>query len=251
MMIVSRKSVLAFVLGALLPALLFADQPNTPAKSSAPNRVVRVLPLGDSITGVNGAYRKRLCSLIAENGLKVDMVGKYKTPADATWDADHCGIGGKTIEWIQSVCDGSFGGWRWVREFKPDIVLLMIGTNDIIGNRDLANAPARLGSLVDVVCADLPPGAKLYVGTIVPSGWGRNPLVVEYNRHIPEIVKTRADAGKPVYLVDIYSSVTFPDDFLKDQVHPTDAGFEKIAARWFQAIKGDLQTAVRPTEEKR
>src|SRR4029078_5299232 len=31
----------------------------------------------------------------------------------------------------------------------PNIVLLMIGTNDVNGNIDLANAPNRLGALLD------------------------------------------------------------------------------------------------------
>jgi len=41
-------------------------------------------------------------------------------------------------------------------EYSPHIVLLMIGTNDAISKIDLANAPTRLGKLIDTIYAQLP-----------------------------------------------------------------------------------------------
>src|SRR4029079_4277604 len=50
---------------------------------------------------------------------------------------------------------------------KPQIILLMIGTNDINRSVDVANAPVRLGKLIDEIVADAP-GALVVVSTIIP-----------------------------------------------------------------------------------
>ncbi len=55
-----------------------------------------------------------------------------------------------------------------------------------------------------------------------------------FNAQIPGIVKTRADAGKHVHLVDIGSKVTASD--LADGIHPNATGYAKMAAAWYEAL---------------
>ena len=55
-----------------------------------------------------------------------------------------------------------------IRTTKPNIVTLMIGTNDVNGYVDLANAPKRLGNLIDTIVST-DPNLLLVVAKIVPT----------------------------------------------------------------------------------
>ena len=52
---------------------------------------------------------------------------------------------------------------------------------------------------------------------------------------IPGLVQSRAAAGKKVHLVDMYRAVSTAD--LPDGVHPNAAGYDKMAAAWFAALR--------------
>ena len=56
-----------------------------------------------------------------------------------------------------------------------------------------------------------------------------------YNAAIPGIVQSRANAGKRVHLVDMYSALTTAD--LADGVHPNAGGYSKMAATWYNALR--------------
>src|SRR5512143_1579034 len=123
------------------------------------------MPLGDSITDgyvVPGAYRIKLWKDITGNGLKVDFVGSLSNGPAELPDKNHEGHSGWRIDQLDSNING------WMDTYKPRIVLIHIGTNDITQNYDLANAPNRLGGLVDKICAKLPSGGKVYVAKVVP-----------------------------------------------------------------------------------
>jgi lysophospholipase L1-like esterase len=118
-----------------------------------------------------------------------------------------------------------------VADTKPHIVLVHLGTNDFRG--DIAGAPMRLGSLVDHVVADAPNALVVVASVIVYPGGGS--AVKTFNDQIPGLVKTRADAGKHVVFVDLFTALTSSD--LSDGVHPNEGGYEKMAVGWYGAIK--------------
>ena len=123
--------------------------------------------------------------------------------------------------------------------YNPQIVLLQIGTNDINRPFDPANAPARLSALIDHICAQLPAGGKVYVAQLTPeSDPNLNQQVIAYNTQIPGIVQSKQNAGQPVYLVDMYHTITTGD--LQDGVHPTPAGYNRMGDAWFNTIRADL-----------
>jgi lysophospholipase L1-like esterase len=123
--------------------------------------------------------------------------------------------------------------------YKPKIVILHIGTNDVLQNYNLSTAPSRLSALIDKICAKLPSGGKLYAAKIIPlSNSGQNQNVINFNNQIPGIVQTKINAGKPVYMVDMYSALTTAD--LADGVHPNQTGYDKMGNTWFNAIRNDL-----------
>jgi lysophospholipase L1-like esterase len=120
--------------------------------------------------------------------------------------------------------------------YHPDIVTLMIGTNDVDNSLDLPNVPQRLGALIDSIIA-LDAHTLIVVAQITPTM--QDPLnarIQTYNAAIPAVVKTRADAGKHVVLVDMYGAFTadksYKSRLLYDRLHPNIAGFEKMADTW-------------------
>ena len=193
---------------------------------------VKVMPLGDSITdGITaaGAYRTKLWKNITNSGLSVDFVGSLSGGPSDLGDKNHEGHSGWRIDEISNKINS------WMDTYKPQIVLLHIGTNDISQKYDLNNAPARLGDLVDKICAKLPSGGKLYVAKIIPISYAD---ATSYNNQITSIVQNKKNQGKPVFMVDMYSALTLSD--LADGVHPNANGYGKMADVWFNAIKGDL-----------
>lgn len=115
---------------------------------------------------------------------------------------------------------------------KPDIVLLHIGTNDVTAGN---TSPNELGALIDKICAKLPPGGKLYVAQIIPLSFRD---VRPLNQYLVSVVNSKASAGLPVYLVDMYNALTLND--LADGIHPSRTGYDKMAEVWFEAIRNDL-----------
>jgi lysophospholipase L1-like esterase len=186
---------------------------------------VRIMPLGDSITSGVGSsdhagYRASLARRLTVTGFRVDFVGSRDAgPAGA--DGDHEGHPGWTIAQLDARVDG------WLARYRPDLVLLHAGTNDMYRTAGRADAPQRLGRLLDRIRRDRP-AARILVAQIVGS---RRPAlqrrITRYNAGVAAMVAARRDAM--VRLVD-QSGIRAP------MVHPNDAGYRVMAANWFAAI---------------
>jgi lysophospholipase L1-like esterase len=216
----------------------------------------RIMPLGDSITfGVGssgGGYRVELFRQALAGDRSITFVGTAPPngPNDVNvngqlqpFPRSHQGHSGFSISGgaagsLAQVVAGSLA------PSDPDIVLLMIGTNDINGNIDVANAPQRLGGLIDQI-TDGAPDALLVVAQIVPTTVaGTNVRVEAYNDAIPALVDARVAEGKHVRLVDMYApfvaNANFATALMNDFLHPNDAGYVVMAQTWFDAIEDVL-----------
>ena len=142
----------------------------------------------------------------------------------------------------------SISGYLNPRLF-PDIILLMIGTNDINRQFEVDQAPAKLDHLISLISdrsTGLRPNAKLIVSNILPIddihnqfAWpgadsNRNRDVDIFNATIPGIVAAHRGRGENVGFTDIHSLFTFAD--IADGLHPTPAGFDKLGDAWSSAI---------------
>jgi hypothetical protein len=174
--IVSAATALALAIG-----LVATTGVQTAAAES--NGGVKVMPLGDSITDgitVSGAYRTGLWQRFVGGGYKVDFVGSLSGGPANLGDHDHEGHSGWRIDQI----DANIAGW--LGTYQPHTVLLHIGTNDVLQNDDVANAPARLSGLIDHITAAVPT-AEVFVAQIIPlANSGQNAQVRTYNAAIPE-----------------------------------------------------------------
>ena len=197
--------------------------------SAASADAVKVMPLGDSITDgftTAGGYRTGLCQRLQAGGYNVQFVGSLASgPAIACSNYDEGLIG-----WRIDQIDADIVAW--LNSAQPHTVLLHIGTNDILQNDDVANAPSRLSTLIDHITTTLP-SAEVFVAQITPlSGYAAQ--VQTFNAAIPGIVASKDAAGKHVHLVDMYDALTTAD--LTDGIHPTAAGYDKMAATWYKAL---------------
>lgn len=200
--------------------------------SAESNGGVRVMPLGDSITegtATPGGYRIGLWQRLAGGGYTTDFVGSQFNGPGSLGDHDHEGHPGWRIDQIDANIVG------WLNTYQPQTVLLHIGTNDILQNYDVAGAPNRLSALIDHITTTAP-NAEVFVAQITPLGWAEGDAAVNsFNAAIPGIVQSKVNAGKHVHMVDMHSALTAAD--LDDGVHPTAAGYDKMAAVWYAALR--------------
>ena len=232
-----RRSATIIVATAVLAATLGVSM-----SSSVGAAVTRIMPLGDSLTSGLGAdpndggYRNVLEDLLAGNGYSFDFVGSLQKGPAELGDKDHEGHSGFLIS------DIAAGVNTWLNQSTPDIVLLMIGTNDVRFSTDPLNMPARLESLLDQM-AVARPSAHIIVATIPliteTSDPTRQQALANYNAAIPNIVGARATAGRPISMVDPHSEVNV-SDLLPDGVHLNSSGQTKVASRFYQGIAAVL-----------
>jgi lysophospholipase L1-like esterase len=191
----------------------------------------KVMLLGDSITDGDGSshgagYRRELREALLAAGQEFEFVGSLGN--GVVTDPPHEGHSG----WEIADVAGQVAGW--LRLWRPDVVLLHLGTNDLDRDVDVAGAPGRLGALVDTILHTLP-APTVFVSSLVrvesEAVQGR---VDRFNAAIPELVASRARAGHDVRFVDMSGLLTLAD--LVDDLHPNDHGYAKIAGAWFTAL---------------
>jgi lysophospholipase L1-like esterase len=139
-------------------------------------------------------------------------VGTQKSGTMA--DKDNEGHSGYTISQIRNVASGGLAS-------RPNVVLLHAGTNDLNrGNPSSepdAQAPARLGQLIDDVLKAVPQ-AVVIVAKIIPSkNSGLSNTIKTFNNALPAIVAARVSKGSKVSIVDM--NVLSLNE-LSDSLHP-------------------------------
>jgi lysophospholipase L1-like esterase len=212
------------------------------------------LPIGDSLTqgagSSGGGYRRLLFREVVAKGQSITFVGSRASgPAmlegvPVPFPRNHEGHGGFSI--------GALSTWitdnNTIGTYKPDIVLLHIGTNNGLRHPG-ANIPAALnalGDLIDqIVAAD--PHLLLIVAQLIPSRSDDGVKnTAAFNAGIPAVVAARAMAGKHVVTADIHkffvANPNWKTDYLPDSdVHPNDAGYDAMGRGWSSALASLLR----------
>jgi lysophospholipase L1-like esterase len=182
-------------------------------------RVIKVACVGDSITA-NFGYPETLQELLGKNYL----VGNY-------------GLGGTTVNLdgeTPYMYEPIFGE---VKESQPDIVIIMLGTNDahpdihkyngsfVNDYITLVNAFQNLSSKPQIWIVKSPP--------IVNNGTGLSSEFLSQNI-LPKIEEVAQKTGLP--LIDAYTPLLDKPEFFIDGVHPTFEGAMLIADEVYKAI---------------
>ncbi len=214
-------------LTATLESFLIATVP--PACDDSQN-IVKIMPLGDSITygegdSQRGGYRTVLGTLLAEDGYKIDFVGSQRSGEEVLTDPDNEGHPGWRITNIREAIESE----GWLETYQPDIILLHIGSNDLRYGNGLY-APDNLSALLDDILARLP-NVHVIVAQIIPTRWGAEVSQRIYNDAIPDVA---ASIGSQVSVVDM-REIMAKSDFMT-LYHPNISGYEKMAHAWESAI---------------
>ncbi len=199
---------------------------------------VRILCIGDSITAGSGGE--------AHGGFRGPL-GVLLTKAEVDFTLRYDGHGGRRLELMLK--DRRAIAQKVLTAYpNPDVILLLVGINDLIENRNTIEATLeRLGLFIDEL-VELAPKAKIIVGNLVPNA-ADNPLrvydpatnyinsehkVVVFNRKLPGLIKSKKSQGINVDWVDFHSLMTRED--LADGIHPNKNGYDKMGVVWSEAI---------------
>lgn len=198
-----------------------------------------IMPLGDSITlGLKGGYRTNLYTGLQQNNCSVSYAGTQVDAATPVVDQHHEGHSAYTISDIAGGVDA------WMASTQPNIILLMIGTNDTawwsaenadqIGVRHNELIKQLRAARPDawILVASLPPQAS---AIILPNSVDRAVLTQQLNAVIRKNVDARAAAGERFRFVDVYSVLSTEDLF--DGIHPTEAAYSKIAQKFLEEMR--------------
>lgn len=280
---VARRRCCAAVAAALAAVSLAAcgggDDATTPATAVGITELtvagttaepIKVMPLGDSLTeGGDPArpttspqsYRGYLHTMLTEAGYSVDFVGSQQTPAIAGEDPDHEGHGGFTIGPDNStLCTGcgpaniDAGLEDWLASATPDVVLLMIGVNDLLPEENAATglvrdgvpleAGEKLTALVGRI-RDLAPDATVIVASYPPTSFLVDPALdsLPAFEQLTASAKALGDGSDPQVLYapmfETFETSWTSEDVLSesgDNLHPSASGANRIAKVWFDVL---------------
>ena len=207
--------------------------------------VCKILPFGDSITrGAkstdDGGYRSPLFKLIVAAKQKVTFVGSAANgPTQVSgqpFPRNHEGHAGWTIDPGYNMLSSSYSGISKLvpspaLDQNPNIILLMIGTNDLFA-RDTAGMSTRLEALLDKIAQNAP-NALIVLAQLTPLAHD-DPNLTAYNAKIPGIIQSHAAKGQHIIGVDMSK---LPTSELTDGTHPTDQGYAYMANIWYAALK--------------
>jgi lysophospholipase L1-like esterase len=213
-------------------------------------RPLRIMPLGASITngfqGTMAGYRGPLQQLLDSAGVTFQFVGSYtdnpgKVPLPRE-QQHHDGHSGYVIQAGSSGRQGIYdfrNAWLGPTGSRADVILIVIGTNDVDLDYELATAGERLDALVSAIldpATGLQPQAKVILAQLPPiKDAAEDARCVTYNKAIVATVLAHQQKGEAVSTVDLHSAISTSE--LADKLHPNDVGYGKIAKVFFEAIQ--------------
>jgi len=195
----------------------------------------RILALGDSLTwgiGYEGGYRVALFELARGDGKNITFTGSLQSgpllAGGVPFPRHHEGRSGWRIEAVTATVP------RPALTTLPHIVLLHVGTNDVYARESPEQMADQLEALLDRLELAAPQ-ALIAVAQIVPlTDPALRDRAAHYNTELSQRVGARRSRGEHLILVDQFSQ--FPSALLSDGVHPTRAGYERMARAWYAAI---------------
>ncbi|WP_236670858.1 SGNH/GDSL hydrolase family protein [Streptomyces sp. 7-21] len=239
----ARRTLLALLaIVSALSVAMVARPAQAGAQQQPAQEPVRIMPLGDSITGSPGCWRALLWQdLVAAGHTAIDFVG--------TLPAQNCGIdhdgdneGHAGIQAVDMANQNQLP--PWLAATNPDIVMMHLGTNDVWGARSTQEILGAFTTLVGQM-RDSNPEMEIIVAQIIPMApfncGDCGQRVQELNAALPAWAEEVSTDTSPVILVDQWTGFDTATDTY-DGVHPNDSGNRKIADAWFPALDAALSS---------
>lgn len=214
---------------------------NTPTSIS--NEGTKILPLGDS--RVEGArpefesYRYELWKNIVSNNQRADFIGPVNDEASypqfmgMSFDFNHAGVGGFTTSDVLSTLNTALSSGR------PDIALLGIGGNDLLGGVSVSTAIQNINSIIDrlqaenqnitILLEQIAPGRSNIMNNTTTR------LFNDFNEAIALIGANKSTSTSQVIIVNMQPN--WSDAYMADDVHYNQAGAKVVADRYYAVIQ--------------
>ena len=233
---------------------------------------IKLMPLGDSITwGTNpdnsnsAGYRRSLYSQLTNAGYNVDFVGSLNGGLPSDFDRDNEGhpgwVSGLPAYDTSLVLSTKITGF--LNSNPPDVVLLMIGTNDCTEQdnqweKTASELATSIGKLLDSIYI-FNPNIKIFLGTIIDRADNqyRHDKTVSTNSLLPGMINSLPTAQKEkITLIDTYSALgnyyynhsnsnfTYQSGSSLHTAHPNTNGYQVLSNTWFNAIQNYYQPAL-------
>lgn len=235
-----------------------ASPASTDAPSTSPAPVVEgseegcLLPLGDSITQAyvgRVGYRYRLWKHMVDAGMNFEWIGSLTEhsengletipnppPLDElnpdykgmTFPRQHEGhTGWRTDQILENM-----KGWLPTYTCEPTCVMLHLGSNDMMQGNSVSSTLNELDSLINIL-KDSGADPTILLAVPIPSCG----LQYKPKTELGEQIAKMGDPSRKVHIVrmDEIGFSARHDAF--DWCHPNDAGEEKMAAKWFEAVE--------------
>ncbi len=205
---------------------------------------IKILPLGDSrVQGSKPAfesYRYELWKNLVANNWTFDFSGPLidgiSNPRfmDKDFDTNHAGVGGFKTEHVltnihQVIEDAGV----------PDVVLLGIGTNDLLKGVSVKNAVINVHRIINIL-QKYNKNVTIFIEQIAP---GRSDFMTPqntlafnlFNRQIQKAAELQTTDTSRVVAVNMAKE--WSDQFMADIVHYNETGAKVVADRYYKAIK--------------
>ena len=202
-------------------------------------RSIDVMWIGDSITAAGTATFARWRKIVQDLANARDEAQWYNpvgplASAATAWDLD------KSLS-QNGATTATVNGWLTTYSmpagYSPDIIPILIGTNDIGVDGDTnATLATQVGTMIDNIAAAFP-NALLVLQKLLPRSDGSGAQVTDWNANYHDDVVTAAQ-GRSVNIISDDTIATLPGVTYVDSVHPNVAAEAAIGAAMEAALRG-------------
>jgi len=200
---------------------------------------LRVMPTGDSITegfqstpgNFGNGYRYELQQDVQHMGQTIKFIGESTdaTIGSPMTNPQNEGFSGQKIAYIANRAT------PYAASCRPNVALILAGTNDVNGLDDIANAPSRLDSMISGLFTSAPDATMLVAGIPPSSDPTFNTNRIAFNASVRGLVSNRQNAGQHVAYVDMNN--LDPNAAMADSLHPNPAGYQIMGDNFAGAVE--------------
>jgi len=247
------RAVLTAVLVASAGLALIGPVASSDAQVVPAAAPTRVMAIGDSITEARTAsqgipsYRAALWDQLQTAGANVDFVGSrhgvldnFNRPSGmaepgGSWDKDHDGhYGWRADEILNGKNPGDGKLADWLTAHTPDVLIVHIGTNDVVQGETVNNAIGDVRQIV-LTARVQNPGIDVVLASLISSKTStRQAAIVAFNLALPGLVAELDTPGSRVVLGDLASGYNSAWNY--DDLHPGATGQAHMATRFATAL---------------
>jgi GDSL-like Lipase/Acylhydrolase family len=247
--------------------LALALQCGLPVSCVSAATKIKVMSLGDSLCANNITVLRNTIAA-TKFGSTIDWVGTKKDSKHSDRDNECHGGWSAAQVWQKTGANVRLPAWEnkpgsvrdWVQKTKPDVVLVMLGTNDFFadkvrGDKTSGLLKASLPGIIDSIFA-VRPQASVVVASIPPFKWDiqkgvdRNKAKTTANEFLKQHIMQLSAQKKRIFFVDMHTAIIDKSNqenmFSPDGVHLNNQGNKLIAEQWSCALQTVLQGASKP-----